>query len=90
MGTLFNQRERAAWKSGNYLTELRWELESEMKEMDKNWSVDQKLKMLELMLIKEKNNMYEQNGDVHDEQMAGFGELIKQSVRIFADMAYNQ
>ena len=77
MGTLFNQRERAAWKGSNYLTEVRWELESEMKEMNKNWSVDQKFKMLELMLSKERNDMYEQNGDVHDEQMAGFGELAR-------------
>jgi len=82
MGSLFDQRERSAWKPNNYLTELRWELEAEMKDMNKHWTLEQKFKMLELMLLKEKNDMYEQNGDVHDEQMKGIGELFQRLIYV--------
>lgn len=75
MGTLFNQpvRQRVPVTEAN-LTNF---IES-LKKMAKQTglSIDQIIKAAEIKEKERANDLYVSNGDIHDEQMAGIGELL--------------
>lgn len=77
MGTLFNQEARKT------LTVDILDIESELLELNKianklQITLDQAIKVREILEIKRRNNLAVHNGDIFDEQMSGFGELLKE------------
>ncbi|MCP4353406.1 MAG: hypothetical protein GY795_48775 [Desulfobacterales bacterium] len=87
MGTLFNQRERESYsisksEADNFLRDA---VELAKKHKINVSDVIEAYKTLE---IERRNNLYHWNGDAFDEQMAGFGELIRdigESLRSIAE-----
>ena len=45
-------------------------------------SMDQAIRIYELAELRRRNNLYVINGDIHDEQMAGFGEILNEMLNI--------
>jgi len=75
MGTLLNQKPR----NYRHLDERDVLLKiDEIKDISKVKKItfDQALKVYELLEQERSNNLYVANGDIKDEQLAGFGELI--------------
>ena len=75
MGSLFNQDVR------KLLTVTFNDIESELLELQKlstkmKVTLDQTIKVREILELKRKNNLYVANGDIFDEQMEGFGNLL--------------
>ncbi len=87
MGTLFNQRERESYRvsksdADNFLRDA---VGLAKKHKIKVFGVIEAYKTLE---IERRNNLYHWNGDTFDEQMAGFGKLIRdigENLRSIAD-----
>jgi hypothetical protein len=80
MGTLFHQEPRN-WRS---ITESDIKEHIEMiKQLAKETklTVDQVIKVEELLELERRNNLYVSNGDIHDEQMQGLGEIL-QEIRV--------
>lgn len=44
--------------------------------------MDTAIKIYELAELRRRNNLYVINGDIHDEQMAGFGEILNEMLNI--------
>jgi hypothetical protein len=79
MGTLFEQQPRKFLE----LDELdidRFIEEVKTIKKKSGWTVDQSLKAREILESKRKNDLYVIDGDIHDEHMAGFGELIRDGI----------
>jgi hypothetical protein len=76
MGTLFSQDPRRTLK--NYDTDIIALIEN-VKAIAKktDLSIDQVLKAYEIKETERRTDFLIQNGDIHDEQMTGFGELVK-------------
>ena len=77
MGTLFNQKTRSYYEidDSDLLCDID-DINAICKET--GWTVENVLKLKKIHQIKRANDLYVANGDAHDEQMAGFGELIKE------------
>ncbi|MDD4515439.1 hypothetical protein [Massilibacteroides sp.] len=76
MSTLFDQSPRM-WHTV-YESDLKVYISELEKIAEKSkFTIDQVLKAAEILELKRKNNLYVNNGDAFDEQMAGFGELLK-------------
>jgi hypothetical protein len=77
MGTLFKQSARRYWEFDkvdlmNYIETL--------KEVAKKTelTIDQVIEVAKIKEQERTNNIYVANGDAHDEQMTGFGELFQE------------
>lgn len=77
MGTLFNQPVREYYaidkrKTLNFIEQV--------KEISKETGLTEELviKAFEIKEMERKNDLFVVNGNIHDEQMAGIGELIKE------------
>ncbi|QKJ29281.1 hypothetical protein HQ865_05765 [Mucilaginibacter mali] len=79
MGTLFDQQPR---NYVNVKTDKVLELIDKIKRISKdtNLSIDQVIKIYEIKELERKNDLFAMNGDIHDEQMTGFGELLKNAI----------
>ena len=76
MGTLFDQAPR------DYLTVTLGDVEHFLRSAIKTSKItgvtlDQTLKAWEILEMERQNSLAAINGDIHDEQMAGFGELLE-------------
>jgi len=47
-------------------------------------TINQTLKVMEILSNERRNDLYYENGDIHDEQMAGLGEVFQKG---FADLS---
>jgi hypothetical protein len=77
MGTLFNQLPRNYYRvesEEDIISEIEQFKEIQKKTGITYENVIETCKMLEL---RRQNNLYADNGDAFDEQMGGFGELLK-------------
>lgn len=86
MGTLFDQKPRRYHRfdvNDDIIREIK-DLQYIQKKTGLNY--DQVLETCKMLELRRKNELYVANGDIHDEQMAGFGELIKQFIRDFNEL----
>ena len=87
MGTLFEQPKR--YKSDNEEYNIN-SLIADLKDLEENegFTKDQAIEFLKAAQLRRRNNLYQNNGDAWDEQIAGIGEIlqsISNSLRIIAD-----
>ncbi|MCX5846686.1 MAG: hypothetical protein NTW12_10100 [Deltaproteobacteria bacterium] len=80
MGTLFKQPER------NHrvikLLDIEDFLENAIKvSKEKKVSVSDVIEAKKVLELQRKNDLYVENGDTHDEQMSGIGELLKELIQ---------
>ncbi len=81
MGTLFNQKERPTLNTGSdHLIDYIEILKNVSKVTEVPLS--DVIKAAEVKELIRKNDLYVINGDIHDEQMQGLGELIKSAFAI--------
>ena len=82
MGTLFNQKERSDYATCPNI--VIWDIK-EINDICKEtgWTVENVLKLREIQEMERANNIYVANGDAHDEQMAGFGHLVKDFFELY-------
>jgi hypothetical protein len=76
MGTLFSQQER------NYRSVSNESVDGFLKDAAKlakkhNVTVADVIATATLLQLERKNDLYVANGDIHDEQMAGVGEILQ-------------
>lgn len=76
MGTLFKQPNREYKPIGKEEMEDLYQMVIEFSE-EKELSFEQALKIVEILEKEKATNAYITDRDVHDEQMAGFGILLK-------------
>lgn len=76
MGTLFNQPVRK-WLEYNDQDIINFIEQIQEISKKTKLSVDQIINIYEIKELTRKNDLFVQNGDIHDEQMAGIGELFK-------------
>lgn len=76
MGDLFNQQPRSRRKADRKIIDF---IKDDVIEVAKQTGLnyDQVLKAYEILELERKNDLYVDNGDIHDEQMGGFGGLIQ-------------
>jgi len=84
MGTLFNQKARN-YRTAFYEDQVRRCKLIKNLAKECNITFDQALRVNEIMEIERRNTLYVENGDIHDEQMAGLGELILAFTEAFKD-----
>lgn len=86
MGTLFNQRPRADHDKSITKADVE-SLLDEMLDISARYKipVTYVLSAREILELERRNNLYLQNGDTFDEQMAGFGQLIQELNETFKD-----
>jgi hypothetical protein len=88
MGTLFNQSPRD-WhrqdRAKSIISDIDYLKEIQAKT---GLSYDQVISTCNMLELRRKNDLYVANGDAFDEQMAGFGELLKEFIEAFKK-AYN-
>jgi hypothetical protein len=82
MGTLFSQSPR------NYFSIDNGDIKNEIVNIkllakDNGLTFDQVSKVIEILEKRRSNNIYCYDGDSKDEQLAGFGELIKEFINKF-------
>ena len=82
MGTLFDQKPRNR-NSINDNIIIREINEIEQISIETGWTVENILKLKEIHEMERANNLYIDNGDAHDEQIADIGEIIKRFVDLF-------
>ena len=87
MGTLFQQSNRG--NPDNEESDIKFLL-SNLKQLseEENLTDDQIIELLKAAQLKRRNDLYRDNGDAWDEQIAGIGEIlqsISNSLRIIAD-----
>jgi len=76
MGTLFNQPERNRFTIRN--KDLLDSIETLKELAEKSGiSLDQAIKIAEIKQLERGNDLFASNGDIHDEQLAGFGEILE-------------
>ena len=76
MGTLFDQPVRQHhWIEESHIDSALDNIEYIIKK--RKMSVSEAVSVLSLLQHQRQNNLYQANGDIWDEQMAGFGELIR-------------
>ncbi len=89
MGTLFSQDPRRSCDDGNY-DELDGFLGLAVKFAKKHKvSVADVIAAKHALELERQNNLYVDNGDIFDEQMAGFGELIRELNQHLSDHLLN-
>ena len=84
MGTLLNQGHRN-YQHCDKIEDVISEIQA-LKDIQKKTGLtyDQVLETCKMLELRRKNTLYVENGDTFDEQMAGFGELLKELNRIFS------
>ena len=81
MGTLTNQPERKQMHTRDQVPDR---LQYYMRIAKENQvSLSDVLKVKELLELERRNNLYVANGDIHDEQLAGFGKLFEKFIDTF-------
>lgn len=76
MGTLFNQPPRNSW--GN--DEKEFDKMAELIEYgvrEHNYTIEQSIEICKVLEMQRENNFRWENGNIFDEQLAGFGELLQ-------------
>jgi len=75
MGTLLNQPVR---KSNSIQDHHIHNAIADIRKIEKEGDFDtnQAIKVYETLVLERKNDLYQANGDVHDEQLAGIGEIL--------------
>ena len=87
MGTLFQQLNRSKYDNEEYNINS---LIADLKDLEENegFTKDQAIEFLKVAQLRRRNNLYRNNGDAWDEQIAGIGEIlqsISNSLNIIAD-----
>jgi len=91
MGTLFHQEPRRPLRFCNPkgCTDHHKIVDfiNVVKETSKEYglTIDQTLKVMEILSNERRNNLYYENGDIHDEQMAGMGEIFQNGFQQLSD-----
>ncbi|MTJ51266.1 hypothetical protein FJR38_00470 [Anabaena sp. UHCC 0253] len=82
MGTLFNQEPR----NYRHCENTESYIENTIK-LSKKYkiTIDQVIAIEQLLECKRRNDLYVDNGDIHDEQMAGIGELLRNLVSVIEE-----
>lgn len=84
MGTLFEQPARKDGRED--INGLVFDVISIVKE---GFDENQAIEILKIAEMRRKNNLYQMNGDIHDEQLSGFGDLLKEFIFIAQRIAEN-
>jgi hypothetical protein len=89
MGTLFEQPERDEEHNTGFTAD---EMIIEIKRVMgvHGLSMDQSLRFFELLENKRRNQLYVNNGNILDEQLAGFGKLIDRFLDAYEDHTRKQ
>ena len=87
MGTLLNQTPRESCSIS--IEEFLWEIDVVvMASKESGLTIDQTIKMRSILARERANELYQQNGDIHDEQMAGIGEIGNSIIGLLIDIKH--
>jgi hypothetical protein len=81
MGTLYDQKPRKQY-SVNIMDAIAFYKMAKLKAVENGININKLIKVYELLIVDRRNNLILDNGDIHDEQMMGIGDLINKIIKL--------